>query len=346
MATTRSEPVSHASARRLRVGDVVEVRSPAEIRATLDERGELENLPFMPEMLAFCGRRLSVHKVAHKVCDTISRSGMRRMYGAVYLTGARCDGAAHGGCQTACQFIWKEQWLKPVAQAAGSDAAPASDQPDETVLLPLLTTNARREPAPDGSVRYSCQATELLRAAPCPLPFLDFRQYVADVRTGNVSASRATSAFLVGLFNRVQHVTGKFLPERLRFRGGLRWAFLKGGVSGRTPTLELDLEPGELVRIKSKEEILATLDAALLNRGMGFDEEMSRYCGRTARVQSRVQRCIDERSGAMLTMKYPCIILENIVCAGAYSVSCPREFIPFWREIWLERVTEDTTTRA
>ena len=27
---------------------------------------------------------------------------------------------------------------------------------------------------------------------------------------------------------------------------------------------------------------MATLDQNLLNRGMGFDAEMSRYCGRTA----------------------------------------------------------------
>ena len=33
----------------------------------------------MPEMLAFCGQRLTVHKVAHKLCDTISRTGMRKM---------------------------------------------------------------------------------------------------------------------------------------------------------------------------------------------------------------------------------------------------------------------------
>jgi hypothetical protein len=149
-------------------------------------------------------------------------------------------------------------------------------------------------------------------------------------------------AFLVGLFNRVQRQTGKFLPKRLRFRGGRRWGFLEGGVSGRTPTQELHLQPGEVVRIKSREEILATLDSDLLNRGMGFDEEMSRYAGQVARVQSRVDRCIDERTGEMLTMKYPCIVLENIICAGVFNVSCPREFIPFWREIWLERVTPDT----
>jgi hypothetical protein len=51
-----------------------------------------------------------------------------------------------------------------------------------------------------------------------------------------------------------------------------------------------------------------------------------------------VDRCIDEKTGRMLTMKSPCIVLEGVVCAGAYKGNCPREFMPFWREIWLERV--------
>ena len=59
----------------LKVGELVEVRSAEEIRATLDENGELDGLPFMPEMLAFCGRRLTVHKVAHKSCDYIGQTG-------------------------------------------------------------------------------------------------------------------------------------------------------------------------------------------------------------------------------------------------------------------------------
>ena len=109
-------------------------------------------------------------------------------------------------------------------------------------------------------------------------------------------------------------------------------------MTGRTPTAHLDLRPGELVRVKSKEDILATLDENLLNRGMGFDEEMSRYCGQTFRVQNRVERCLDEKTGRMLTMKSPCIVLDGVVCAGAYKGNCPREFLPFWREIWLERV--------
>ncbi len=324
----------------LRVGETVEVLGEAEIMATLDERGELDELPFMPEMLAFCGRRLTVHKVAHKLCDTISSSGMRRMERAVHLTGARCDGQAHGGCQTACQFYWKESWLKRVDPA--SPAAPPAENglAAGRPLLPLLQAATRKEPGPDGEERFSCQATELLRAAPTCLPFKDVGQYVADVRTGNVGVTWMLRSFLVGLFNRFQQASRRVLPRRLWVRGGLRWGFVRGEAGPTTPTLTLDLRPGELVRVKSKEEILKTLNDGLLNRGMGFEEEMSRYCGHVARVSARVERCLDEKTGRMLRMKNPCIVLEGVVCAGAYNVSCPREFVPFWREIWLERVEE------
>jgi len=318
------------------VGDVVEVRSAEEILATLDERGELDNLPFMPEMLSFCGQRMTVHKVAHKICDTISRSGMRRMSNAVYLAGARCDGSAHGGCQTACQMLFRDQWLKRVE--AGTEPEPPRDVDDRRVLLPLLTVNARKDPGPDGEERYSCQATEMLRAAPVCLPLRDFGQYVQDVRSGNATVLWTSRAFFVGLFNRIQKLTVRFLPPRLRFRRGLRWRFLEGRVKGRTPTAALNLRPGELVRVKSREAILATLDENLLNRGMGFDEEMSRSYGRVARVERRVDQCIDEGTGRMLRMKNPCIVLEGDICEGAYNASCPREFVPFWREIWLERI--------
>lgn len=316
----------------LRVGDLVEVRSQEEILATLDGRGELENLPFMPEMLRYCGQRLTVHKVAHKLCDTISRSGMRRMERAVHLTGARCDGAAHGGCQTACSLYWKEAWLRKVEPGEPPRAAAPSPR-----LLPLLQVNTRK--GPDA---YSCQATELLRAAPTCLPFRDLGQYVTDVRSGNAGVLAVARTFLVGLFNRLQEVSKKALPRRLWFRRGLRWGFVEGRAGRTTPTGKLDLQPGELVRIKSKEEIEDTLNADLLNRGLGFEEEMARYCGRTARVRARVERCLDEKTGRMLHMKSPCIILDDLVCEGVYNASCPREFVPFWREIWLERVEDGT----
>ena len=54
----------------LRHGDVVEVASAAEILATLDEQGKLDGLPFMPEMLQYCGRRFTVDERAEKICDS------------------------------------------------------------------------------------------------------------------------------------------------------------------------------------------------------------------------------------------------------------------------------------
>lgn len=327
----------------LRVGELVEVRSEAEILATLDKNGELDSLPFMPEMLPYCGQQLTVYKAAHKLCDTQTSTGMRKMHHTVHLSGARCDGQAHGGCQTACMIYWKEAWLKR-ANPPGDPVPPVPAAPLEPrtprMTLPLLQITTRKDPGPDGEERFSCQATELLRAAPECLPFRDLRQYVQDVRSGNVGVPAMLSSFFVALFNRFQNFSQHILPRRLWFREGLRWGFVKGTTATRTPTERTDLQPGELVRIKSKDEIMKTLNKDLLNRGMGFEEEMSRFCGREARVLRRVDRCIDEKTGKLLRMKNPCILLEDTFCAGAYNVNCPRSIYSFWREIWLERIVE------
>src|SRR5581483_6061338 len=90
----------------LRRGDLVEVKSPSEILATLDQRGALADLPFMPEMAPFCGRRFTVERRAEKICDTIHYTGSRRLHGAVLLEDLRCDSSAHDGCQAECRFFW------------------------------------------------------------------------------------------------------------------------------------------------------------------------------------------------------------------------------------------------
>src|SRR4051794_621779 len=104
---------------RLKVGDWVEVRPKEEILATLDANGELEGMPFMPEMLAHCGQRFQVYKSAHKTCDTVFPVRGRRVHAAVHLS-TRCSGDAHGGCQAACLLFWKNAWLKRVDAAAPS----------------------------------------------------------------------------------------------------------------------------------------------------------------------------------------------------------------------------------
>jgi hypothetical protein len=323
----------------LRVGELVEVRSQDEILATLDERGELDSLPFMPEMLEYCGQRFTVYKVAHKLCDTMTATGMRRMRDAVHLAGVRCDGQAHGGCQTACLIYWKEAWLKRLE--APSNGAPTSGSGAERPAPNVadLHGRTRRANSSDGEELYSCQATELLRAAPACLPLRDVGQYVRDVRSGNVGALAVARAFIVGVFNHLQSLSTRVLPGWMRFREGLPWGFVKGSLT-KTPARYTNLQPGEMVRIKSKAEIMATLNKDLRNRGLGFEEEMARHCGREARVLRRVDRCIDESTGRMLQMQNPCIVLEGIVCRGAYKANCPRSIYAFWREIWLDRVSE------
>jgi len=103
--------VSRSSALNLRVGDWVEVRSREEILDTLDEQGRLQHLPFMPEMLSYCGQRFRVFKRADKTCDYIQGWSIRRMTETVHLEGVRCDGAGHDGCQAGCLIFWKEAWL-------------------------------------------------------------------------------------------------------------------------------------------------------------------------------------------------------------------------------------------
>ena len=319
----------------LKVGELVEVRSEAEILATLDGRGELEGLPFMPEMLAYCGRQFTVHKLAVKLCDTINWSGMYRMGNAVHLSGSRCDGQGHGGCQAGCLIYWKEAWLKRVDPAEVAAAAPgvAAAEPAGAGATPA-TLAAAAGPEPG---RFACQATELLRAAPQRVPAWDPRQYLLDVRSGNSGLLATLGSLCVGVFNELQDASRRFLPAPLRIRGGRRYPFIEGR-RARTPQETLDLQPGELVRVKSREEIVATLDARNRNRGMTFDGEMLRYCGRQARVLRRVERIIDERSGGMLELPNPCIVLDEVTCTAAYHRQCPRGIYPYWREIWLERV--------
>src|SRR5512138_4010358 len=94
----------------LRVGDEVEVRSAREILETLDDTGSLGALPFMPEMLQYCGRRFVVSATADRICDTIDYAGTMRLPDAVLLADVRCDGAGHGGCEAECRVFWKEAW--------------------------------------------------------------------------------------------------------------------------------------------------------------------------------------------------------------------------------------------
>jgi hypothetical protein len=327
--------------RQLRAGDEVEVRSAAEILATLDAQGTIDGLPFMPEMLAFAGRRLTVENRADTSCFM---GGLWDMDATVHLTAARCDGSAHGGCQANCLLFWKEEWLRPVD--SNGQRPPATREPanrDGAVRADLVrATHQPGSPSTGPEQRWSCQTTQL-REASTRIPHWDLRHFVRDVRNGNVQARTVLRRLLPYLVETYQGVTSRRLPHWLLIRGGSRWPAVHGQ-STETPVRPLDLQPGERVRVRPRQEIRQTVDRHARNRGLTFETEMTPYCGQSMTVDRRVDRVIDDWTGRMMEPKTPCIVLEGAVCKGLYHGLCTRRTDTYWREIWLEREAEPQTT--
>ena len=311
---------------RLRPGDYVALRAPAAVQATLDQDGCLEGVPFMPEMLAYFGRRLRVAKRVEKICDTICPIASRRMRGTVFLEDVRCGGGDHGGCEAECRIYWKEAWLQPMPDAA----AAAPGHAGLAQLAGFLQT--RRHQPGSGGTLWRCQATEARRASE-PMGTWSVAQYVREIRGGNVTPARflrvAARALVAGIAAKGRRLLGRPLLRGLRRGSAVEVA-------------ALDLQPGEWVEVRSREEIAATLDRRMMHRGMLFAaSEMLPACGKRFRVRRRVRRIVDEASGRMLEMKHGCVVLEGFVCTGDRSHRrwfCAREIYPYWREAWLKRV--------
>jgi hypothetical protein len=334
--------------KKLRVGDWVEVRGKEEILATLDAKGELDGMPFMPEMFAFCGKQFQVYKRAHKTCDTVFPVRGRRVHSAIHLD-TRCDGSSHGGCQAGCLLFWKQAWLKPLGSPRSSVAQPPRSQAASPACTESAVFAASQVDPGEGSLRYVCQATRLPYAT-TELNWWELGQYFEDYSSGNITLWQlfcgAVYFLYFGIYN-----AGIGLGRPMRWFYDKFHALWRGtpfprknGVipSGEpTPAERLDVQPGELVRIKSYDEILQTINTANLNRGLYFDAEEVPYCGETHRVLKRVTKIIDEKSGKMIDMKTPCVVLDSVICKSRFSecrLFCPRSIYAYWREIWLERV--------
>jgi hypothetical protein len=335
---------------KLKAGDWVEIRSKDEILRTLDADGRVDGMPFMPEMFAFCGKRFQVYKRAHKTCDTAYPVRGRRVNNAVHLE-TRCDGSAHGGCQASCLLFWKDAWLKPVTGGRDTTSSEISQTTEETIWAKTQT------PDPvTGEPVYVCQATRLPYAS-TSLEWWEFSQYFEDYTSGNVGLSRIISGAAYFLFQGLlRSPRGAGFLQRLYDKVYPLWRGhpfpRKRGTIPQgepTPVRALDVQPGELVRIKPYQEILQTLDTRNRNRGLFFDAEEVPYCGGEFRVLKRVSRIIHERTGKMLEMKTPSLILDSVICESRYSecrLFCPRAIYSYWREIWVERVEPKTPGHA
>jgi hypothetical protein len=115
------------------------------------------------------------------------------------------------------------------------------------------------------------------------------------------------------------------------------------GKSDALPVVEtvsqrVSLVAGDLVRVRSEEEIRATLNAWNELKGCMLMDAQQQYCGTTQRVLKPVERFVDERDYRVKRAK-GLILLEGLICEGTPDYGrCDRACFYFWREEWLEKI--------
>jgi hypothetical protein len=293
-------------------GDLVEVLSVAEILSTLDKNGALGGLPFMPEMLAFCGQEFRVSRGAFKTC--VDDGEMRQLDNTVFLEEARCNGASHAGCDRGCLIFWNTAWLKP----AGSSSLNGNHSKTLVTDADLVSLAER-----DG--QFFCQSSEIINASK-PLPWWTPKQYIWDLKYNRIPFLLFARSLSIAIYNK--------FASRLKFPV---WGAVTGAATGRYASQPLDLRPGEFVRVKPLSEIKTTLDQEGKHQNLLFAPTMANFCGQIMRVRDRVENIVLEATPRQRKIKET-VLLEGATCDGVCHRLCPRQSLLFWRECWLERV--------
>jgi hypothetical protein len=106
----------------------------------------------------------------------------------------------------------------------------------------------------------------------------------------------------------------------------------------------LNLAAGDRVRVKSHEEIMATLNAEGRFQGLSYTPAMKKHCGGTYAVFKRVDLVFDERRWKLSKIRNV-VLLEGVYCDGAGGPGkewdgCDRSCFIWWKEGWLERAPQ------
>src|SRR5262249_31045103 len=151
-------------------------------------------------------------------------------------------------------IVWKEAWLR---RADANESESSSAPLDRFETLVLAGTRRSSESQTSSEPIYICQATQL-PAATKPLPWWKPGQYLEDYASGNVALSDIV-ARLAFLFYAELVTTGVGLGSAFRWiydkiqlvRGGEPYPVRPGHlpVGGPTPSVNLGLKVGELVRV-------------------------------------------------------------------------------------------------
>ncbi len=102
------------------------------------------------------------------------------------------------------------------------------------------------------------------------------------------------------------------------------------------------LRAGEWVQVRSKEEILLTLDKNGRLEGLPFMPEMFAFCGQRFRVVKRAHKTCDPPNGLQGRRMLHAVHLEDLRCNGEAHGGCQARCLMFWKEAWLNRTNGDS----
>jgi hypothetical protein len=110
----------------------------------------------------------------------------------------------------------------------------------------------------------------------------------------------------------------------------------------RSTAQPASLQAGDWVRVRSLEDIQATLNPWKELKGCAFLPYMVEYCGTTQQVLKPLQRFLDERDYKVKKAR-GVVLLEGVICQGTPVFGpCDRSCFLFWREEWLEKIDDPT----
>jgi hypothetical protein len=213
-------------------------------------------MPFMPEMLRFCGKTFEISRRAAQIC--MEGRKIRSLSSSVFLEDLRYDGSAHNGCCRCCSLFWKYAWLKPVS----NQRSDSREEVDSSVFLDLSARQVNG--------RCLCQSTELY-AATRPLSRWNPRRwYLGLVGRGLSPGELIRYSIYPFLWKAMSRLARRDVGQIV-------------GKQSKTPEKILNLQPGERVQVKNRSEIAATLNKKGKNRGLTFTPEMNPFCGKHTR---------------------------------------------------------------
>jgi len=104
----------------VRPGELVKVRNPREIQATLDSEGMNRGLSFDREMLPFCGQTFRVRERVQQIINERDGRMLRIPKDCIILEGAACSGHRSVNCRWFCPRaiypFWRESWLERIGE--------------------------------------------------------------------------------------------------------------------------------------------------------------------------------------------------------------------------------------